>query len=180
MNNPGQFIDTLQKYDKNKIPAKTLKKLKKFINDPKFLPELIRKKSNAGESICMWCIAMDKYAEVKKVVEPKEAKLAEAKKELEAANVYLQQKQGKLREVQNRIHTLQMNYKNQLQVLEDLNTQKETTELQLSRAEKLVNGLHDESIRWDAAIQDLEKQLTNLTGNMLLSAGYISYVGTFT
>jgi len=29
-----------------------------------------------------------------------------------------------------------------------LNTQKETTEVQLGRAEKLVNGLHDESIRW--------------------------------
>jgi len=50
----------------------------------------------------------------------------------------------------------------------------------LVRAEKLVNGLHDESIRWSQSIADLEKQLTNLTGNMLLSAGYISYVGTFT
>jgi len=75
---------------------------------------------------------------------------------------------------------LQNNYKNSLQILEDLNTQKDTTELQLGRAEKLVNGLHDESIRWGVAIEDLEKQLKNLTGNMLLSAGYISYVGTFT
>lgn len=65
-------------------------------------------------------------------------------------------------------------------MLEDLNTQKETTELQLGRAEKLVNGLHEESIRWGIAIQDLEKQLLNLTGNVLLAAGYISYVGTFT
>ena len=65
-------------------------------------------------------------------------------------------------------------------MLEDLNTQKETTELQLGRAEKLVNGLHEESIRWGIAIQYLEKQLLNLTGNVLLAAGYISYVGTFT
>lgn len=43
-----------------------------------------------------------------------------------------------------------------------------------------MNGLHDESIRWGQAIEGLEKQLTNLVGNMLLSAGYISYVGTFT
>jgi dynein heavy chain len=43
-----------------------------------------------------------------------------------------------------------------------------------------VNGLHEESIRWGIAIQDLEKQLLNLTGNVLLAAGYISYVGTFT
>jgi dynein heavy chain len=73
-----------------------------------------------------------------------------------------------------------MNYKNAQQVLEDLNAQKETTEIQLMRAEKLVNGLKEESLRWDNAISELEKQLINLTGNMLLSAGYISYVGTFT
>lgn len=44
----------------------------------------------------MWCIAMDKYAEVKKIVEPKEAKLATALKELEVANADLKGKQQKL------------------------------------------------------------------------------------
>jgi len=61
-----------------------------------------------------------------------------------------------------------------------LNTAKNTTEIQLGRAEKLVNGLHDESLRWAQAIKVLEKQLVNLVGNVLLGAGYISYVGTFT
>jgi len=41
--------------------------------------------------------------------------------------------------------------------LEDLNTAKNTTEIQLGRAEKLVNGLHDESLRWAQAIKGLEK-----------------------
>jgi hypothetical protein len=41
----------------------------------------------------MWCIAMDKYSEVKKIVEPKEAKLAEAMKELDVANADLKNKQ---------------------------------------------------------------------------------------
>jgi len=61
-----------------------------------------------------------------------------------------------------------------------LNRQKETTEIQLQRAEKLVNGLADEAIRWGQAIVILEKELVNLMGNMVLAAGYISYVGTFT
>jgi dynein heavy chain len=43
-----------------------------------------------------------------------------------------------------------------------------------------VNGLHDESLRWAQAIKVLEKQLVNLVGNVLLGAGFISYVGTFT
>jgi dynein heavy chain len=92
----------------------------------------------------------------------------------------LKGKQAKLNAVRSKIATLQSNYRNSLQVLEELNAQKETTELQLGRAEKLVNGLKDESVRWGIAIEDLEKQLRDLVGNMLLCAGYVSYVGTFT
>ena len=180
MANPGEFITTLQKYDKDNIKESILKKLKKYVNDPKFVPDLIAKKSVAGKSICMWCCAMDKYAEVKKIVEPKELKLAEAMKQLEAANSDLKGKQQKLQAVRNKINQLQFNYKQSQQTLEDLNTAKNTTEIQLGRAEKLVNGLHDESLRWAQAIKVLEKQLVNLVGNVLLGAGYISYVGTFT
>ena len=54
----------------------------------------------------MWCIAMDKYSEVKKIVEPKEAKLATALKELEVANADLKGKQQKLQAVRNKIHNL--------------------------------------------------------------------------
>lgn len=180
MANPGEFITTLQKYDKDNIKESILKKLKKYTNDPRFVPDLIAKKSVAGKSICMFCCAMDKYAEVKKIVEPKELKLAEAMKQLEAANSDLKGKQQKLQAVRNKINQLQFNYKQSQQTLEDLNTAKNTTEIQLGRAEKLVNGLHDESLRWAQAIKVLEKQLVNLVGNVLLGAGYISYVGTFT
>lgn len=180
MNNPNEFIKMLQSYDKDKIPPRLHKKLKKYTEDPKFEPDLIAKKSVAGKSICMWACAMDKYAEVKKIVEPKEAKLKEAQAELDVAEGDLKGKRARLQAVRNKINALQTNYRNSLAILEDLNTQKETTELQLGRAEKLVNGLHDESVRWQAAIEGLEKQLKNLTGNMLLCAGYVSYVGTFT
>lgn len=104
MANPGEFITTLQKYDKDNIKESILKKLKKYTNDPRFVPDLIAKKSVAGKSICMFCCAMDKYAEVKKIVEPKELKLAEAMKQLEAANSDLKGKQQKLQAVRNKIN----------------------------------------------------------------------------
>jgi dynein heavy chain len=50
----------------------------------------------------------------------------------------------------------------------------------LTRAEKLVNGLADESSRWQIAIKDLEKARLDMIGNVVLSAGYVSYVGCFT
>jgi len=51
---------------------------------------------------------------VKKVVEPKEAKLAEAQKELDVANKDLKQKQARLQAVRDKINTLQSNYRNSL------------------------------------------------------------------
>jgi len=104
MANPNAFIETLQNFDKDKIPARLHKKLKKYTEDPKFDPVLIEKKSVAGKSICMFCIAMDKYAEVKKVVEPKEAKLKEAMAQLEVAQKDLKGKQATLQAVRNKIN----------------------------------------------------------------------------
>ena len=44
----------------------------------------------------------------------------------------------------------------------------------------MVVGLADESKRWAASVKVLEVDLVNLIGNIILAAGYISYVGTFT
>jgi len=58
----------------DKIPDSLLKKLKKYIENPKFLPEIVEKTSRACKSMCLWVRAMYLYAEVVKTVEPKRAK----------------------------------------------------------------------------------------------------------
>lgn len=50
----------------------------------------------------------------------------------------------------------------------------------LSRAEKLIGGLGGEKIRWTAVAEELRKDYTNLTGDVLLSSGYVAYLGPFT
>jgi len=64
--------------------------------------------------------------------------------------------------------------------LKQLNDDKAKIEVQLQRAEKLVVGLADESLRWQQTVKVLEVDLINLIGNIILAAGFISYVGTFT
>lgn len=64
--------------------------------------------------------------------------------------------------------------------LKQLNDDKAKIEVQLLRAEKLVVGLADESKRWTLTVRALEVDLVNLIGNIVLAAGFISYVGTFT
>ena len=75
MKDPKGFIKRLKDFDKDGIKQAKLTKLKKFVNDDRFVPEKIKAKSVAGMSICMWSKAMDKYSDVKKIVGPKQEAL---------------------------------------------------------------------------------------------------------
>ena len=115
-----------------------------------------------------------------KIIKPKQAALAQAEGELKVAQDELATKQAALQKVRDQIHQLQSNYQASQRKLEDLTKQKETIEVQLGRAAKLVVGLADEAQRWSQTVKVLEIDLVNLVGNILLAAGYISYVGPFT
>mmetsp|Transcript_9798 Transcript_9798/g.9596 ORF Transcript_9798/g.9596 Transcript_9798/m.9596 type:complete len:217 (+) Transcript_9798:598-1248(+) len=128
----------------------------------------------------MWAKAIDNYAEVIKIIRPKQEALAKAQGELKVADDELKEKRAALQKVRDMIAALQANHAASQRKLEDLTRQKELIEVQLQRAEKLVVGLADESKRWAIAVKDLEVDLVNLIGNIILAAGYISYVGTFT
>ena len=49
----------------------------------------------------------------------------------------------------------------------------------LALAERLVGGLADENTRWGANVADLQERLKNLTGDVLLGAAFVSYIGAF-
>ena len=47
----------------------------------------------------------------------------------------------------------------------------------MGRAEKLTNLLSDEGERWKQSVELLSKDLDTLTGDIFVSASYISYIG---
>ena len=55
-----------------------------------------------------------------------------------------------------------------------------TLYVHLCRAEKLIGGLGGEKSRWSQAAKDLSWQYDNLTGDVLVSAGVVAYLGAFT
>jgi dynein heavy chain len=68
---------------------------------------------------------------------------------LKAAQDSLASKQAALKKVKDFVAGLERDYNEKQRFLESLNTQKETTNIQLERADKLVNGLADEALRWE-------------------------------
>ena len=48
------------------------------------------------------------------------------------------------------------------------------------RADKLINGLADEKIRWHDTVTSLDHMVANIIGDVMISAGFVAYLGAFT
>lgn len=57
-------------YDKENIPEKTVKAVKAIVYADTFSLEDVRKANSAMEGICKWAIAMMKYYDLLKIVNP--------------------------------------------------------------------------------------------------------------
>lgn len=55
------FMRSLEEFDKDNIPDTVIHKLKNYIEDPQYQPDVVAKQSRAAMSLCMWTRAMDVY-----------------------------------------------------------------------------------------------------------------------
>ncbi|XP_028924872.1 dynein heavy chain 7, axonemal isoform X6 [Ornithorhynchus anatinus] len=176
-----RFLQSLHEYDKDNIPPAYMAIIRKhYLPNPDFVPEKIRNASTAAEGLCKWVIAMDSYDKVAKVVAPKKVKLNQAEGELSVAMEGLRKKQAALQEVQNKLAKLRDTLVLNKQKKADLENQVDLCSKKLVRAEQLIGGLGGEKSRWNQTACDLGRLYVNLTGDILISAGVVAYLGAFT
>ncbi|RVE70747.1 hypothetical protein OJAV_G00066880 [Oryzias javanicus] len=175
------FLRDLKEYDKDNIPVPVMQTIRnEFMTNPDFDPSKVANASSAAEGLCKWITAMEVYDRVAKVVAPKKAKLAEAQESLAATKAVLDQKRAELKEVEDRLTALQRTFEEKTEEKARLEMQVDLCARKLERAEKLIGGLSGEKTRWSKAADDLQNTYDNLTGDVLISAGVIAYLGPFT
>jgi len=76
LNDYKKFLNSLENYEKDNIPEERMLKIQEYLHNPKFIPEEIRKASEAAEGICKWVIAICKYDIIAKEIRPKREALA--------------------------------------------------------------------------------------------------------
>ncbi|XP_055888364.1 dynein axonemal heavy chain 1-like isoform X4 [Biomphalaria glabrata] len=177
---PAKFMDSLFQYDKDNIPNEVIKKITPYINDPNFTPNAILKVSRACMAICQWVHAMFKYHFVAITVAPKREKLKKAMEELATTEKILAEAKKKLHEVEAGVAKLQKQYNESMHKKKILEDKCKLCEARLDRADKLINSLAEEKDRWGDTITNYEKLLHNVYGDVLLSAGFVAYLGPFT
>uniref|UniRef100_A0A8C3PC88 Dynein axonemal heavy chain 11 n=1 Tax=Chrysemys picta bellii TaxID=8478 RepID=A0A8C3PC88_CHRPI len=181
MGKVDDFLQALISYDKEHIPENCLKVVKEhYLKDPEFNPNLVRTKSFAAAGLCAWVINIVKFYEVYCDVEPKRHALAQANAELAAATEKLGAIRKKLIELDSNLCRLTASFEKaiakKVRCQEDVNRTNKTIEL----ANRLVKGLQAEKIRWSQSIKHFEAQEKTLCGDVLLTAAFVSYVGSFT
>nr|XP_008166211.1 dynein axonemal heavy chain 12 isoform X1 [Chrysemys picta bellii] len=175
------FLKDLREYDKDNIPVTVMQKIRsEYLTNPEFDPPKVAKASSAAEGLCKWIMAMEVYDRVAKVVAPKKARLGEAQQSLAETMALLNQKRAELAAVENHLAKLQQTFVEKTEEKARLEFQVALCAKKLERAEKLIGGLGGEKSRWCNAANDLQNTYDNLTGDVLISAGVIAYLGAFT
>ena len=175
-----KFLQSLKDYDKDNIPPAVIKIIRdKFITNEEFNPELLKKVSAACVGMCSWVCAMEVYERVAKVVAPKKEKLRIAEGELAVQMKKLELKRAELKEITDKLQALKDELAIMVQKKQDLEANIDLCAKKLQRAEKLIGGLGGEKTRWSEMAAYLGQVYTKLTGDVLLSAGVVAYLGAF-
>ena len=176
----ANFLQSLKEYDKDNIPPNIITKIRVYVQNPDFDPEKVKSASKAAYGLCSWVRAMESYDRVAKVVAPKKIALAQAEKDLEVVLAALKIKQDELQVVLDKLAALDADLTQKKAKKEQLEADVELCKVKLDRAQKLIAGLGGEKTRWTQAAVDLGEQYKALTGDCLLGAGQIAYLGPFT
>ena len=178
--NDAKFLNRLQDYDRDNMSPNVVAKATAFTEDPEFDPDVVAKKGSlAAAGLARWVHAMVKYDKVARTVAPKRAALKEAEGTLKEAQETLHIKQAALKDVTDKVAELESNLKAANDKKEALRTQVIDCEAKLRRADALIKGLGGEKIRWTEMSKQLALRYDNVTGDIVLSAGVIAYLGAF-
>ncbi|CAH0663656.1 unnamed protein product [Spodoptera exigua] len=180
LSDPTAFLDSLLKFDKDSITEDMIKKLKRFVANPNYDPAKILKVSKACQSLCMWVHAMYKFYHVNKGVAPKKEALARATKDLQIVEAMLAAAKAKMQALLEGIAKLNAylieKEEEKKRMEEDINQ----CLARMDRANRLLNGLSSERVRWINTIKELDVAKVNLLGDILLSACAVGYITPFT
>ena len=175
------FLKKLTKLDPMEVSKNTWDKLKKkYLSKAEFDPKYLKEKvSEAVSTLADYCINMEIYYKKKKEVVPKEKKLHNAEKELKRVEAVMKIKFDELKEIQDKVDDLETRLKQSIEKEIDLNKKQELAIVHLARAEKLISGLKDETIRWEKISKTLSLKSEKIEGDNILLAGAVAYSGPF-
>ncbi|TYZ50849.1 hypothetical protein PybrP1_008863 [[Pythium] brassicae (nom. inval.)] len=178
LSNPN-LLGLLKEYEKDKISSKMITKIKTFFKNPDLNVETMKSISKAGAGLLIWLVAIVKYYDVAKNVEPLKLKVKTMEKEQAVKEQELADLTETLQRLKTELDTLSTQFQEASSELQGLKTQADQMQKRLAAASKLLAGLASEKGRWTKDVDNLNLQGERLIGDCLLTASFLSYAGAF-
>ncbi|RZC39341.1 MT, DHC N2, AAA 7, DHC N1 and/or AAA 9 domain containing protein [Asbolus verrucosus] len=180
MTKVDQFLSDLINYDKENMHPDVVKATLEYTKNPEFSPEKILSKSVAAAGLCAWVINILKFYDVFVVVEPKRKALQKANAELSEARAKLAELNEKLTNLEGQLAILKADFEEATAAKMKCQAEADATTQMIDLANRLVNGLASENIRWRELVKLYRELIITLPGDVLVITSFISYVGCFT
>ncbi|XP_017887523.2 dynein beta chain, ciliary-like [Ceratina calcarata] len=180
MGHVDNFLTQLRTYDKENIHPKIVDTIQPYINNKDFEPEIIYSKSQAAAGLCSWVRNIMVFHYINETVKPLRAALAQANADLKAAMDHLHALRARLAELQKVLDVLGEKMNAALAEKQKCQDEADATALTIDLANRLVNGLASEKIRWTEEVGQLTDSCVTIPGDILLVTAFLSYMGCFT
>ena len=174
-----KFMERIINLDKNNMPESTMKKIEAYTKKDNFLPQILMQKSIVAGALCSWVKAVEEYHKALKVVRPKIAKKEAAEALLKELEASLKEMTDAFAILSEKLAALQASLKKNTDEMEAYKADLDSLQAKIERGDKLITGLADEKIRWEASADTLEEQYDKLIGDAALGSAFMSLCGPF-
>ena len=137
------------------------------------------KKSSAAANLCKWVINIVIYNTIYKKVKPLMGASEAAEKLANEKQAELAVVLEKVRVIVEKVDALKAQLDAAVAKKQAVEDDANALQLNLSLANRLVNGLADENVRWTNNVKQFEHEKLTTIGDALLSAAFVSYIGPF-
>ena len=174
------FKTKLAEFKGENITEKEIELVEKYVKDEGFTPEKMLAKSAAASNLCTWVVNIYGFNRIYVKVKPLMDSLEAARASKAAAMANLDVSNAKVAEVQKQLKALEDKYQEAMREKEEVEAQANALTSKADLAQRLLGGLASENVRWGQEIDKLRQSSLTLTGDCMLAAGFVSYIGAFT
>ncbi|XP_041817844.1 dynein heavy chain 5, axonemal [Chelmon rostratus] len=173
------FLSTLLNFSKDSITEEVVELLAPYLEMDDYNLESAKRICGNVAGLCSWTQAMADFFAINKEVLPLKANLALQEARLVVAQTELAKAQEQLDAKQQELDAVQALYDAAMKEKQDLEDDAQACRRKMANATALIDGLGGEKVRWTDSSAGFQTQIKHLVGDVLLSAGFLSYAGPF-
>ena len=174
------FISTVKDFKASSLALETKEMIKKkYMNDESFTYEAAQRASKAAGPLQKWVVAQINYSEIHTEIEPLRDNIQQLTSVYEAKMEELNKAQNEVETSEAAIAKLTEDYQQYTSDIQSIKHEVAQVKQRCTRAFSLIENFIAEKERWNEQISNLKFQKSNLLGDSLVAAAFLTYLGYF-